>query len=194
MKLSDIKRFMAGGRILRLVTGGMVVWELVKIKKTLLITSSQNFTVPAGCSGLTVTVIGAGGHGGAGGGMTMWGGTGGTGAKVIRVYNETELKSLPQTIGIVVGVATGGTGGSSSFNGEVIANGGGGGGAGGFGYNGANGANGGGSGGTVIVGASAADRTFNGTVYGSGGGGTQGGGSGNSGSNGCVYLEWEAYE
>ncbi len=156
-------------------------------------TSSGNFDVPLGIRSMTVTVIGAGGHGGAGGGLTMWGGTGGIGGLVVKVYEKTELKSLPAMIDVVVGVcpsATGAAGQNSSFNNEVIAYGGGGGGNAGYGYNGAPGYNGSGSGGDVTVGAPAVDRTFGGVVYGTGGGGTQGGGGGYPGAQGVVVIEW----
>lgn len=37
-----------------------ILWEHPRIKKSLLLTSSQNVTVPAGCLGLKVTLIGGG--------------------------------------------------------------------------------------------------------------------------------------
>lgn len=140
---------------------------------------------------LTVVVIAAGGHGGAGGGLVMWGGVGGIGGLVIKVYTGSELANLPQQIPINIGIcpaATGATGQNTSFNGEVIAYGGSGGGNGGFGYNGSTGANGSGIGGDVTVGAPVEQRTFNGTTFGSGGGGTQGSGGGYPGLQGCVYI------
>lgn len=157
---------------------------------SVLITATGSFEKPKHCKKLTVKVIAAGGHGGAGGGMTMWGGVGGIGGLVVKVFEGSELKSLPTIIEVVVGVCpnvTGAIGQNTSFA-EIVAYGGGGGGNAGFGYNGANGYNGSGIGGDVTVGAPAADRTFDGTVYGAGGSGTQGSGGGYSGTQGCVFI------
>ena len=155
---------------------------------------SYSFEIPRGAKKLTVTVIGAGGHGGDGGGLVMWGGTGGIGGKVVKIFKGEELKNLSAVIDVVVGVCPSekrAAGQNSSFNNEVIAYGGGGGGSGGFGYNGSNGYNGSGEGGDVTVGAPAADRTYDGVVYGEGGSGTKGGGDGQTGQTGCVYIECE---
>lgn len=158
---------------------------------SMLFTESGTFEKPKHCKKLTVKVIGAGGHGGAGGGMVMWGGTGGIGGLVVKVYEGEELKNLPAVIDVVIGVcpiATGAAGQNSSFNDEVNAYGGGGGTNANFGSSGVNGYNGSGDGGEVTVGAPAADRTFDGVVYGQGGSGTQGSGGGYPGSQGCVYI------
>lgn len=188
------KMFSAGRRILQVWNVWEKIWPEEEIATAGCYTSSANFTKPDGVRKITVFVVGAGGHGGAGGGMTMWGGRGGVGGLVTKTYEGEELENLPETVGVVVGIcpnATGATGGNSSFNADVIAYGGGGGGNGGFGYNGANGYNGSGTGGNVTVGAPASDRTFEGIVYGQGGSGTQGGGGGYAGMQGCVYIEWE---
>ena len=158
---------------------------------SMLFTENGTFEKPKHCKKLTVKVIGAGGHGGAGGGMTMWGGPGGIGGTVVKIFEGEELKNLSAVIDVVVGVcpsATGAAGQNSSFNNEVIAYGGGGGGHAGFGYNGSTGYNGSGAGGDVTVGAPAADRTYDGVVYGKGGSGTQGSGGGYPGVQGCVFI------
>lgn len=158
---------------------------------SMLFTENGTFEKPKHCKKLTVKVIGAGGHGGAGGGMTMWGGPGGIGGTVVKVFEGEELKNLSAVIDVVVGVcpsATGAAGQNSSFNNEVIAYGGGGGGNAGFGYNGSTGYNGSGAGGDVTVNAPAADRTYDGVVYGKGGSGTHGSGGGYPGTQGCVFI------
>lgn len=182
--------FLGETPVIALYHGDVQIWAAAT---SAVFTSSGDFAVPSGIKSMTVTVIGAGGHGGAGGGLTMWGGTGGIGGLVVKIFEGAELKNLPNSININVGIcpdSTGAAGQNSSFNNEVIAYGGGGGGNGGFGYNGANGYNGSGIGGDVTVGSPAADRTYDGIVYGAGGGGTQGGGGGYPGAQGVVVIEW----
>ncbi len=71
---------------------------------SVLFMESGTFEKPKHCKKLTVKVIAAGGHGGAGGGMTMWGGVGGVGGVVVKIYEGEELRNLPDLIDIVVGV------------------------------------------------------------------------------------------
>lgn len=133
---------------------------------------------------MIVKVVGAGGHGGSDGGITNYGGRGGYGCLVVKVYEGEEYDALPDEITLTVGGVTSGLGQTSSFNGdEIIAEGGRRGGDAGFGYHGSVGANGNGSGGEVFVGSDAADRTFFGTEYGKAGQRQA------NGTTGCVYID-----
>ena len=188
-----------------------ILWEHPRIKKSLLLTSSQNVTIPAGCLGLKVTLIGGGGGGGFGhvaGSAWASGGAGGGGGKVVAEF-ESSLNG--KTVGAVVGAlgtqagttyGNGSAGGNSAFW-SAIAYGGSG------GLWGSSGAvsGGTGSGGTVTAGGTgeagklAAATTgghghvLNGIEYGRGSGGyILGNGNPSPGTSGAVFLEWEELE
>ena len=182
--------FLGETPVVALYYGDVQLWMTVT---SAVFTSSGIFDVPWGVKTMTVTVIGAGGHGGPGGGLVMWGGPGGVGGKVVKVFEGEELKNLPNSINITVGICpnvASGPGENSSFNDTVIAYGGGGGTDGGFGYDGVVGYNGSGIGGDVTEGSPVEDRTYDGIVYGAGGSGTKGGGIGYPGTPGIVFIEW----
>lgn len=209
--LMSFKKFYANGQILRLILGGAVVWELPKVKKSFLITSSQNVTVPADCLNLKATVIGGGGGGGFGhiaGSAWASGGAGAGGGKVVAEFG-TALNG--QTIAAVVGAlgaqaaaayGNGITGGNSGFA-SAIAYGGAGGlwagtgtVAGGTGEGGAVTAGGDGEAGKVAAATVGGHgHVINGAEYGRGSGGyILGNGNPSPGTSGAVFLEWEVYE
>lgn len=223
MKLADVKHFISESRILRLMLGGAVVWELPKVSKSLILWSSTNFTVPQGIVSLKITMAGGGG-GAAGsiGAVYIWGGGGGGGGgRVVKTFTPAELEQLRgKTFAVIVGAAGlyqgdnnwGGNGGTSQFQCPGFwptAYGGNGGqtGSPGVGGAGSGGENGdeiltGGNGGSGSVGGArgsgghgqeVGDVAVAGT-HGCGWGGGSGMPTGLNGAQGAVLIEWEAYE
>lgn len=158
--------------------------------KRIVFKASQNWTSPASLIGNEVFVLSVGGGGGGGAtGSGTYGGYGGGGGS--GYLNTGRVAVQPgETYPIVVGAggkANGGRGGSTSFNSQIVAEGGYGGSAGldgstsdaGTGGNGGDGLAGGGGGGSKYGATSG--------IGGKGGNGTLGGGGGGGGAGATMY-------
>lgn len=210
----DFKRMYQGGGNIEFeefIFNSVTVWKIGTVKKSLLFTSSGNFTVPAETKSLKATVIGGGGGGGFGhiaGSAWASGGAGAGGGKVVAEFG-TSLNG--QTIAAVVGAlgtqaaaayGNGSAGGNSGFASAIAY-----GGPGGLWAGTGTVAGGTGEGGTVTpggngeVGKVAAatigghGHVINGVEFGRGSGGyILGNGNPSPGTGGAIFIEWEEYE